>query len=287
MTDRKPSDSPHSEPPLATGTGTEPPRKARVLIVLAGLLLCQFVLLGSSLWGKTILLPLDILAGPNVYLPRPSASAPWPEPKDVLRSDLVYQTEVWRRFVVEEVRAGRFPLWNPYNYCGHPLLAADQGQVFSPYRLLDYAWPSPVAVAWSAVLRALVGGTGTYLFFRRAVGLTWLAAATAAWAFPLTGTMVLSGGYAGAAVVSFLPWVLWAADAVARRPGRRTIAAMAVATACALLAGHTAYAGQVLLAAGAYLLARLLESSGATPHAGSFGPGFPTPRRGRRTTSMH
>ena len=34
---------------------------------------------------------------------------------------------------------------------------------YPPYRLLDYAWPSPVAVAWSAVLRALVGGVGTYL----------------------------------------------------------------------------------------------------------------------------
>ncbi len=187
--------------------------------MLAGLLLCQTVLLGSSLWGGKILLPLDILAGPGTYLPRRMSSPPWPQAQDALRSDLVYQAEVWRRFAVEEVRAGRLPLWDPYNYCGHPFLAADQGQVFSPYRLLDYAWPSPVALAWSAVLRALVGGIGTYLFFRRALGVTWLAAALGAWAFPLTGTMVLSGGYAGAAVVSFLPWVLLASDAAA--PGRR------------------------------------------------------------------
>ena len=105
----------------------------RVLILLAGLLACQAVLLGPSLCGKTILLPLDILASADVYLPRPAGAAPWPEPKDVVLSDLINQIEVWRRFVVDEVRAGRLPLWNPYDECGHPLLAADQGQVFSPY----------------------------------------------------------------------------------------------------------------------------------------------------------
>jgi hypothetical protein len=160
MTHRELSVSNAAEELVTTGPGIEPPRWARGVIVLAGLLVCQAVLLGPSLWGQKILLPLDILNGSDTYLPRQSASAPSPEPKDGLRSDLVFQAEVWRRFVVEEVRAGRVPLWNPYNYCGHPMLAADQGQVFSPYRLLDYVWPSPIALAWSALLRALVGGIG-------------------------------------------------------------------------------------------------------------------------------
>jgi hypothetical protein len=232
-------------------------RSVRVAGLLAGLLACQFVVLGSSLWGATILLPLDILGERDAYLPPPAAGAAHPDAKDPLRSDLVYQMEPWRRFVVDEVRAGRVPLWNPYNYCGHPLLAANQPGVFSPYRLLDYAWPSPVAVAWGAVLRAVVGGVGAYLFFRRAMGAGWLPSAVGAWCFPLGGTLVLSGGYPGAAVVSFLPWVLLAADAVARRPGRRAVAGLAAAVACTLLAGHAAFAGHVLLAGGVYFLARL------------------------------
>jgi hypothetical protein len=228
--------------------------------LLAGLLVPQLVLLGSSLWGGSILLPLDILEGENVYMPRGPAAAELP--KDSYQADLVFQAEVFRRLVVDEVRAGRLPLWNPYNYCGHPLLAANQPQVFSPYRLVDYAWASPVALAWEAVLRAVVGGIGAYLFFRRAAGVHWIAAVVPAWGFPLIGTMVLSGGYPGAATVSFLPWVLLSADAIVRRPGGRTVLGLSVATAFTLLAGHAAFAGQVLLVGGFYFLARLLALVG-------------------------
>ena len=240
-------------------------RAVRAAILLAGLLACQFAVLGSSLWGATYLLPLDILGEGTNYLPRPTGPGPRPEAKDPLRSDLVDAIEPWRRFVVDEVRAGRLPLWNPYNYCGHPLLAANQPGVFSPYRLLDYAWPSPVAVAWSAVLRALVAGVGAYLFFRRAMAVSVLPALVGGWCFPLSGTLVLSGGYPGAAVVTFLPWVLLAADAVARRPGRTSVAALAVAVVCPLLAGHAAFAGQVLLAGGVYFLARVASVTVMAP----------------------
>jgi hypothetical protein len=266
--DRPPATRP---PPDDSPAPAEPRRAVRVAVLLVGLLLPQVVLLGSSLWGGTILLPLDVLAQGTTYVPPATPGAEPPPPKDPLQSDLVFQAEVYRRLVVDEVRAGRLPLWNPYNYCGHPLLAANQPGAFSPYRLLDYLWPSPVALAWGAVLRAVVAGTGMYLLARRAMGVGWLAAAGGAWAFPLTGTLVLSGGYPGAAVVSFLPWVLLAAEAAARRPSGRSVAALAAAVAATLLAGHAAFAGQVLVVATVYLAARVFMGWAGGPAPGADG----------------
>src|SRR5258707_1255178 len=93
----------------------------RLAIVLAGLVACQFVLYGPSLVGKKILLPLDILAAPGYYLPQT------PEftkivPHNPVLSDIVCQFEPERRFAVEELRAGRFPMWAPYQYCGAPVV---------------------------------------------------------------------------------------------------------------------------------------------------------------------
>ncbi|QOV87651.1 glycosyltransferase family protein [Humisphaera borealis] len=248
---------------LAADAAREPRRWIRILVLLAAIAIPQFVLIGPSLVGQKLLLPLDHLADKTNYLPRPADGTPPPVPVDGALSDLVFQTEVHRRLVVDEVRSGRIPLWNPYNYCGHPLLAANHTQVFSPYRILDYAWPSPVAIAWGSLLRSLVAGVGVYLLLRRAMGLGWIAAVAGGAFFPLSSAMVITAGYPGAAVISFLPWVIWAADRCVVRPSGRSAAGLAIATACALLCGHAAFAGHVLLASGAYFFFRLGMAVGA------------------------
>src|ERR1051326_7400198 len=49
-------------------------RVRRPLVVIAGIALGQAILYGPSLAGRRILLPLDILDTPQVYLPAPSES---------------------------------------------------------------------------------------------------------------------------------------------------------------------------------------------------------------------
>src|SRR3712207_6181286 len=119
--------------------------RLRAAIVLGGLIACQFILCWPSLLGQRILLPLDVLRYPRVYLPAPRDLG---RPVDFSYSDQVLQLEMFRQYAVAEVRAGRLPLWNPLNYCGSPFLANNQSAVLSPYRLIDYAWDSPAAIAW-------------------------------------------------------------------------------------------------------------------------------------------
>ena len=119
---------------------------------LAALVIPQAVLFGPSLVGERILLPLDILTAidPRVMSQPDSPEAkPW----NWMLSDQVTQHEPWRRYVSQSVRNGRLPLWHPANFGGYPILAANQTAIFSPYRLLDYLWPGPEAVAkviWQA-----------------------------------------------------------------------------------------------------------------------------------------
>ena len=158
-------------------------------ILLAGVVLGQYLLYGASLSGRKILLPLDLLAQPQVYLPS-SAAAPG-VPHNIVLSDLVYSSEPYRQFATAEIRAGRIPLWDPYQFAGSPL----NWPQFSPFRVLDYALDSPKALAWGQLAQSIVAGMGAYWFCRRVLGVGFWPAAMAAWCYPLTGFFIFWQGY--------------------------------------------------------------------------------------------
>lgn len=224
----------------------------RWLVLLAGLVIPQFVLFGPSLLGWRILLPLDILKAPSYYLPADPDGRP--AVKDMSGADLVVFLEMNRRFAVSEVRAGRLPLWTPHNYCGTPFLANAQSAVLSPFRLLDYAWPDPQALAWGQLLRAMVAGIGAYLFFTRALGVGFAPAVIGAWCYPLTFFLVGWAGFPVADVTLWTPWVMLGMDRSTRRPGGYAPLGLAMAVALMLLSGHPAAGGHVLVASSLYAM---------------------------------
>src|SRR5437870_5991955 len=94
-------------------------RLGRGCIVLAGLIGAQVFLYGPSLVGSKILLPLDLLADANLYLPATPEYAAV-KPSDFALLDEVLLFEFERRFATAEIRAGRLPSWNPHIYIGAP-----------------------------------------------------------------------------------------------------------------------------------------------------------------------
>lgn len=236
-------------------------RWLRVAVLLAGIVIPQCALYGPSLLGWKILLPLDLLALPNYYLP-PDVPVSPPPPSDWALADLVTQEEVLRRFAVEQVRSGRLPLWNPYIYCGAPFVAANHTAVFSPYRALGYLWPGPRVLAWEQMLRAVVAGVGAFLLFRRELRAAFAAAAVGAWCFPLSGTFVLALGWGHAATVTWLPWVLLAVARAVRKPGAVSAAGVMLTTALTQVSGHAATGAQVLLAGAAFAAWRIVHQYG-------------------------
>ncbi|MGD0261262.1 MAG: hypothetical protein ABSD29_15730 [Verrucomicrobiota bacterium] len=228
---------------------------ARLVIVLGGIVLGQAVLYGPSLAGRKILLPLDILAEPFYYLPRTPEVAKI-EPQNTSRSDMIDVSEPARRFAAAELHAGRLPMWTPYNFAGAPFIWPK----FSPFLALQCATASPVVLAWSQLLAAIVAGLGAYLFCRRVLVVSFWPAAIAAWCYPLTGFFVLWQGYPTCLPVVWLPWILLAVDQTARGASALAPVGLSAVTCLVLVSGQLDVAGQVLLASGLYGLWRLYEA---------------------------
>src|SRR5438445_1605091 len=229
-------------------------RFQRLLIVLAGIALGQAVVYGPSLIGQKILLPLDVLALPNVYLP----TAPNTEPivaHDQFLSDLINVEEISRRFAVAEIHAGRVPLWAPYQFAGVPFVWPK----YSPLLFLKFCTASPVILAWSQMLAAVVAGFGAYCFARGVLQVGFSPAAVVAWCYPLTGFFVFWQGYPTSPPVVWLPWLLLIVHKTVREPGNLAAAVLSVVTALVLTSGALDVAGQVLLASGLFAVWGLLD----------------------------
>ncbi|CAG1010374.1 hypothetical protein BURK2_04026 [Burkholderiales bacterium] len=226
----------------------EPARRVRVALLLVALSIPQAIVHGEALVGRALLLPVDMLASRTVYLAEPIAGVD-AEPSHFSLTDLVFTFEPGRRFVSEQLREGRVPLWNPYNYAGVPFALFP---VYSPFNLPYYALPSPFTLAWIQWLQALVAGVGAYLLFRRAWSLAFLPALAGAAMLPLTGFAVLWTGYPLAHVIAFLPWLLLAVHLTVERPASRAGIGLAFATAATILGGAIDVAALCLLVSGLY-----------------------------------
>ena len=121
------------------------------------------------LWRSTftgeVFLPAGLLGHVAPWTAHAAGNAlpPW----NPLRWDGIAQFFPWRHFAAETVRAGRIPLWNPYQFCGTPFVANGQSAVFYPGNLLFTVLPTARAFGFSALLHLTFCGWFMYLLLRR------------------------------------------------------------------------------------------------------------------------
>lgn len=90
----------------------------------------------------------------------------WTTHKEYIAADTIRQMYPWKSLAVLYFKHWKFPLWNPYNFSGTPLLANLQSAVFFPTNLLYgflpliWGWVLPV------VILPLLFALFTYLFLR-------------------------------------------------------------------------------------------------------------------------
>jgi hypothetical protein len=234
---------------LSQSTSPKSQELRNLALVVLGILVGQFILYGPSLCGRKVLLPLNVLAVPNVYLPQSPETARI-APENIFLSDAIYVFEPARRFAVSEIRAGRLPMWIPYEYGGAPFIEPR----FSPFAALQFSAESPVVLAWCQVAIALTAGLGAYAFLRRALGLSFWPSAFAAWCYPLTAFFILWQGFPISSVACWLPWLLLAVDGTLRGSSRLAPVGLAPVTALTLVSGHLDISCQALLGSGLYAL---------------------------------
>ena len=164
----------------------------------------------------------------------------------------------WRHYGFEALRAGVFPLWNPYNGAGAPLMANYQSAFLYPPNWLGLLAPTAPLLGWemsvTAVLHLFIGGLGMWVFTGRS-GHSWLGRGVSAIAYALTGyTVARLGTYPTISVAAWLPWLLWGVHRLMAEGGRRNVAMLALFSGLTLTAGHAQTAWYSLLLAGCYAL---------------------------------
>jgi hypothetical protein len=238
-------------------------------VVFGGIIAGQVILYGPCFIGSRILLPVNLLARPGVYLP-PSSSRPPVSHEEFVLSDQILVYEPMRHFAAQEYAAGRVPLWCPNEYCGVPCVFAK----FSLFDVIYYLFPTPYSLIWVQLAKALAAGTGAYLLCRRVMGLRFWPAVLAAWCYPLTGFLVLWQGFYISYTVALFPWSLVAVDGVIRRPLGLWGPAVALLTGTVLTVGAIDIAGQVLLTCGLFALWRLYFRYGLRKWRRALGAGL-------------
>src|SRR3990167_11115072 len=128
--------------------------------------------------------------------------------------DIITQIYPWKKLVVESLRSGQIPLWNPYSFSGSPHLANYQSAVFSPFNILFFIFSNIDAWTILVLLQPLLAGLFTYLF-ARSLKIINIGSLIAAISFMFSGFMTTWMGYAtlGYAIL-FLPLALFAIQKV-------------------------------------------------------------------------
>jgi hypothetical protein len=179
---------------------------------------------------------------------------------DVLRGRLLFERDIvalyWAMFAsfARTVAAGSPPLWNPWMGFGQAMLANPAAQVAYPPTWLNLLIAPEYYYSVFAVAHLLLASVGLFSL-ARVLGLGTAAAAVAAGTWTLSGPLLSFVSLQHFASVSWMPWVLLAAERCARRPSVRRALEWTAATTMQVLAGSPEI---VLLTAGiaALMLAR-------------------------------
>lgn len=104
--------------------------------------------------------------------------------------DVLRQMYPWKTLVLALFSHGQWPLWNPYNFSGAPLLANFQSAALYPLNII-YLFVSQIA-GWTILvfLQPFLLGFFTYLFARK-ISLSWVASLLAGISFSFCSYVIV------------------------------------------------------------------------------------------------
>jgi O-antigen/teichoic acid export membrane protein len=240
--------------------------RTATLLCVAFLLALPFALFLSVTFGNATLLPADNLFQ---WEPFKSAAAAFgvARPQNHLLSDLILENYPWKRFIIDSIKQGELPLWNPYLFGGIPFLAAGQHSALYPLSILYYILPLDKAYGWFTVLN--LGLAGVFMFlFMRTLGTSRASATLSGVAYQLSGFLIVSVVFPMiVAAAAWLPLILAMCERIMRQSpglrGRPSTAPWAfigaVAIVMHILAGHVEITVYTALITLGYCLWRLID----------------------------
>lgn len=155
-----------------------------------------------------------------------------------------------------QLAAGEWPLWNPLQFAGKPLIANYQSTVFYPPRLLHAALPIPLATTLYVILKLWLCGMLAY-GYGRVIGLGVMASRFLSVAWMLSGYTFTWSYWTPTDVAAWLPLLLMGVEWLLAGYRRRGFSALLVGAVLMLLAGHPESAFVNGLGVGLYFVLRL------------------------------
>jgi hypothetical protein len=195
-------------------------------------------------------------------VPSPAASAgavaPWAGTVDASAgnptlSDVTFQIQPWLLHLRRELRAGRAPFWNPYQFSGAPFWANGQSAPLFPLHLLFAALPLQLGFVLLPWLRAVIAGVGAWALARE-LGVAPRPALVAAVVFPLSGMFSSFLLFPMANALCLVPWVLREVERLSR--ARRDWWRLGGVVGLQALGGHPETVVHTALLAALYLAVR-------------------------------
>ncbi|MFV1859711.1 MAG: YfhO family protein [Anaerolineales bacterium] len=200
--------------------------------------------------GPILLFGIDLIRGRALF---------WGAP--------LLQFTPWHTAAKEIAFSGHFPLWNPWLGMGAPLLANYQSALLYPPNWIllatDVSWGQTLLV----LLHLIWAGFGMALL-ARSIGLGAFAQAIAGLAYGMSGYLVARSGFLSInAAAAWLPWILFAAEGLSRKPRPRSVALLGLVLGLQWLSGHAQIAWYTLILAAAWVVYRARYSSGSAGKA--------------------
>lgn len=122
-------------------------------------------------------------------------------------------------YLADSIREGRFPLWDPYSYCGLPSHADPAGLTLNPVAIMFGVLLSSTALGymWFWAFFWWLGGFGM-IWLTRHYGATPVGAFVAAIAYALSGFFLAHAEHTAFLIVAAcFPWTLFCAERAVRR----------------------------------------------------------------------
>ncbi|MBI2424091.1 MAG: YfhO family protein [Candidatus Hydrogenedentes bacterium] len=212
---------------------------------------------GAFLRGEHII-PADILFQNYPW----AAYAPegWAGPNNRLMSDIVAAFVPWYAMTKQALSEGHWPLWNPGEYAGMPLLANCQSAVLYPPRLLHAALPLFPATTLYVLLKLWFCGMTAFVC-ARGIGLDRLPSRFVSIAWMFASYNVIWCNWPLPDVSAWLPLLILAVERSVAGQYRQGLLGIGAAGSLLILGGHPETAFSMAFALGLYALARIASEA--------------------------
>src|ERR1051326_4357289 len=176
-------------------------------------------------------------------------------------SDQIFQFYPWSTLSVNELRRGRIPLWNPFNFCGSPLLANGQVGVFYPLKIIALLFTPAVASVVLPSIRLFLAAILTFAFLRQ-LGLRWDVSLFGGIVFAFSRNFIVWLNFPVGDAAVLLPGLFWVCERLVKSGKVGDLVIGVVLVAAQFLAGQPQTSFVSALACSVYILFRLLSAKG-------------------------